>query len=422
MKSKNNKIFLIIASVLAIIFIFSVSALCNMCGTTKKKTDIDNNGTNDETTGTTSADATETTSEDNGQDDAKKPTIKLAIYEGPTYAPESGVCFYRIKATVTGDPAPEVKFSKDDSLGTLGAGKCQVNINNPGDTYTLTATAKNKSGEKTETLELSWGCEAPNRDPVINLLETTIAEEKFYINSNCVLTSNATDPDGDSLGYKWEVTGGTLANANSQNTTWTMPASAGTYTLKLTVTDGKGGKDEESRNIEVVSLVYDFMAGAAGARWTSGSGVIPFGGSTSDNRGFAVFQTNVTLEDGAIYSRVLQTHPQWVNNGWISGQFPNATGVIHIPAGAKFKAKVGFMAGLSATDGVYFRLRFYDGSTWYHFPGMSGIHCTNEGALNDLNIDLSSIAGKSGSAFLQVDAGASSVQDWAVWVDPVITK
>ena len=201
-----------------------------------------------------------------------------------------------------------------------------------------------------------------------------------------------------------------------------MPSSAGTYTIKLTVTDGKGGKDEESRNIEVVSLVYDFMAGAAGARWTTGAGVIPFGGSTSDNRGFAVFQTNVTLEDGAVYSRVLETHPQWINNGWISGQFPNATDDIHIPAGAKFKAKVGFMDGLSVTDGVYFRLRFYDGSTWYHFPSVSGIHCTDEGALNDLNIDLSSIAGKSGSAFLQVDAGASSVQDWAVWVNPVITK
>ncbi len=420
MNTKNNKKIFIIASALTIIFIFSVSALCNLCGAKTDKTDIED--TDDKTTGTTSGDAAETTGEDNDQDGETKPTIKLVIYEGPKYAPESGVCFYRIKAEVTGSPTPEVKFSKDDSAGTLGPGKCQVNINNPGDKYTLTATAKNKAGEKTDTLELSWGCDLPNKDPEIDMMDTTIAEEKFYINSNCVLASHATDPDGDSLKYSWEVTGGTLANPDSQNTTWTMPSSAGTYTLKLIVTDGNGGKDEETRNIEVVSLVYDFMAGASGANWVTGSGVIPFGGSASDNRGFAVFQTNVTLEDGTVYAKVLETHPQWVNNGWISGQFPNATGVIHIPAGAKFKAKVGFMAGLSGTDGVYFRMRFYDGSTWYHFPGISGIYCANEGALNDLNIDLSSIAGKSGSAFLQVDAGATSAQDWAVWVDPVITK
>jgi hypothetical protein len=420
MKVKNNKKILIIASVLTIIFIFSVSAVCNLCGAQTDKTDVEE--TDDKTPSTTSADVTETTDEDNDQDDATKPTIKLVIYEGPTYEAASDVCFYRIKAEVTGSPSPEVKFSKDDSEGTLGPGKCQVNIDDPGDMYKLTATAKNKAGEKTDELELSWGCEEPNTDPDIDMMETTIAEEKFYINSNCVLTSHATDPDGDSVEYRWEVTGGTLADPDSQNTTWTMPSSAGTYTIKLTVTDGKGGEDDKSWDIEVVSLVYDFMEGAPGAVWRTGSGSIPFGGSTSDNRGFAVFQTNVTLEDGTIYPRVLETHPQWVNNGWIEGRFPNSTDVIQIPAGAKFKAKVGFMDGLSATDGVYFRMRFYDGATWYHFPSYSGIHCIDEGALNDLNIDLSSIAGKSGSLFLQVDAGDTSAQDWAVWVAPVITK
>lgn len=422
MHKKNNKKIFIVAVLFTVIMIFSVSAVCNLCGADKDKIGVETDDTDDQAT-PTSGDDTETTDgseETDGQ--PTEPTIKLIIYEGPTYEAASDVCYYRIKAEITGNPSPEVKFSKDDSGGTLGSGKCQVNINDPADTYTLTATAKNKAGEKTDTLELSWGCDEPNEEPEIDMMDATRSEEKFYINSDCELVSNATDPDGDSIEYSWEVTGGTLAEPDSKDTVWSMPSSAGTYTIKLTVTDGKGGDDEESMDIEVVRIIYDFIEGAPGAIWITNAGSIPFGGSTSDDRGFAVFQTNVTLEDGQLYSRVLETHPGWTDGGWISGQFPNAADLISIPEGAKFKAKAGFMDGLSATDGVYFRLRFFDGSVWYHFPSPAGIHCTDEGALNELDIDLSLIAGKSGTAFLQVDAGATSAQDWAVWVDPVITK
>lgn len=87
------------------------------------------------------------------------PTIALEIYEGPT--PADGLCFYRVKATVTGSPSPAVTWSRDDSGGAWGSRKAQVNLGGPAETYTLTATATNSKGTATASITLDWGCTAP---------------------------------------------------------------------------------------------------------------------------------------------------------------------------------------------------------------------------------------------------------------------
>lgn len=93
------------------------------------------------------------------EEEGVAPTIALEIYEGPT--PADGICFYRIKAIVTGSPSPTVEWSKDDSGGAWGTRKAQVNLHSPGETYTLTATATNSEGTDTASITLSWGCPQP---------------------------------------------------------------------------------------------------------------------------------------------------------------------------------------------------------------------------------------------------------------------
>jgi hypothetical protein len=97
--------------------------------------------------------------EEEVEEEKEAPTITLEIYEGPTLS--NDICYYRVKAIVTGNPGPDIDFSKDDSKGAWGDKKTQVNLSDPGETYTLTATAINSEGSDTDSIELSWGCELP---------------------------------------------------------------------------------------------------------------------------------------------------------------------------------------------------------------------------------------------------------------------
>ena len=86
------------------------------------------------------------------------PTIKLEVFEGPTYSSGDDICYYRIRAIVTGDPVPTVSFSKDDSKGAWGALNTQINLTRASPNYTLTAIAKNSTGQAMDSLTLTWGC------------------------------------------------------------------------------------------------------------------------------------------------------------------------------------------------------------------------------------------------------------------------
>jgi hypothetical protein len=105
--------------------------------------------------------------EEEEEEEKEAPTITLEIYEGPTLS--NDICYYRVKAIVTGNPGPDIDFSKDDSKGAWGDKKTQVNLSDPGETYTLTATAINSEGSDTDSIELSWGCELPELEKDSNV-------------------------------------------------------------------------------------------------------------------------------------------------------------------------------------------------------------------------------------------------------------
>jgi len=106
------------------------------------------------------------------------PTIELKIYDGPDYI--NGFCVYRVEAVVTGYPEPEVTFSKDDSLGSAGRNRCQINLENPQEPYLLEATVTNSSGEATSKILLEWGCEQEVED-YIEVQEQAVGEEETIV-------------------------------------------------------------------------------------------------------------------------------------------------------------------------------------------------------------------------------------------------
>ena len=186
------------------------------------------------------------------------------------------------------------------------------------------------------------------------------------------------------------------------------------------VADASDEADEadEANNEKAVSFavetVLNYVDKANLADWETGSPQtsISFGGALSDSNGFACHRTNVKLEDGDTYAKVLETHPKWVGSGWIDGLYPTTT----IPEGAWFVADVGFLDGAAGTDGVDFRVWFLQSGT--DIPNLlDHVSAEYDGDLDRLEIDLADYAGLAGRLGFQVLAGPSSGKDWAVWVN-----
>jgi len=177
--------------------------------------------------------------EDDKKEQGTSPSIKLEIYEGPIYSEADDVCYYRVRAIVSGNPQPKISFSKDDSRGWLGQGKAQVNLKRNEGQYTLTATAQNNLGKASGSLNLSWGC---NRSPDIRGIN--ISPGTVYAGGQYEISADAIDLDGDSISYAWSATGGSLSSSSSNPARWQAPSSPGDYNITLTASDDKGNKSE----------------------------------------------------------------------------------------------------------------------------------------------------------------------------------
>jgi len=66
------------------------------------------------------------------------------------------------------------------------------------------------------------------------------------------VTADASDPDGDSLTYRWSAPTGSLTTATARQTPWTAPMQEGPVQLTVQVSDGKGGTADSSVTIQVI--------------------------------------------------------------------------------------------------------------------------------------------------------------------------
>jgi hypothetical protein len=205
---------------------------------------------------------------------------------------------------------------------------------------------------------------------------------------------------------------------------FTAPSSAGSYRsywriknssgVLIPVLGGTGGKSFFV-DIKVASSGFDLHSRATDANWVGSAGTVPFGGPDTDAKGFAMYRNNQRLEDGSSPTKVLQVHPQTVNDGSMTGLYP----AYAIVSGEHFKARIGFLTlpdGTCGAGNVKFQLNYKESSGAFNSLGEWTETC--DGTMRDIDINLSSLAGKNIQLVLAVLANGPATEDLAVWVSP----
>ena len=159
---------------------------------------------------------------------------------------------------------------------------------------------------------------------------------------------------------------------------------------------------------------YNFTTHYCDAEWTGGSTALPCPGKDGSSNGFVLFKDNPFLETGYQDNEpALITNPPFTNGGVIQAKFPAYT----VKDGEHFVSIVGCefkAAGCSVIFGLAYQRE--DGTvvslgTWNE---------SYDNAYTKVDVDLSSLAGKTVRFILSVTARGGGEGDRAEWLSPRI--
>lgn len=160
---------------------------------------------------------------------------------------------------------------------------------------------------------------------------------------------------------------------------------------------------------------YDFLSSYCEASWENASRSLPCPGTEGDDRGFVIVLNSPRLEDGKSQGNALLTYPERGSNGMISGEYP----AFRIQTGDRFQASIGCLHEANDCD-MIFRLQYQIGNGAVRTLGQwREIY---EGQFYPINIDLSTLNGERVKFILSVLANGSSHEDFALWINPRITR
>ncbi len=132
-----------------------------------------------------------------------------------------------------------------DSARIRATGPANANIAPPGP-YMLFVIDANGVPSVARMVTVAAGSPPANRNPVAVLdASTTSGDAPLSVSFD---GRRSSDPDGDPLSYSWSFGDGGVSNAEAATHGYSEP---GTYTARLTVSDGLGGTGTDTRTISV---------------------------------------------------------------------------------------------------------------------------------------------------------------------------
>ena len=160
---------------------------------------------------------------------------------------------------------------------------------------------------------------------------------------------------------------------------------------------------------------YDFDANYCDASWSNGSDDLPCPGTQGANSGFVIAVDSPQMENGKSLGNGLLTYPEKTNDGMITGKYPNFL----VQSGDRFQANIGCLYNANDCDIIY-RLQYQIGQGDIRTIGQW--REVYEGGSYAINVDLSFLSGQKVKFILTVVANGSSHEDFALWVNPRITR
>ncbi len=160
--------------------------------------------------------------------------------------------------------------------------------------------------------------------------------------------------------------------------------------------------------------VYNLAESYCDAEWRSTAGVLPCPGTEGDSNGFVVRLEQPKFENEAVEDELtLLTRPQMVTDGVISGRFP----ALQVKSGYHFRTYIGCRYD-SAECSVIYQLNYrVDGGS---LQNLNQWNQSYDGEWQKVDIDLSSLAGRSVEFILAVTTNGASTDDDAYWLNPKI--
>lgn len=162
--------------------------------------------------------------------------------------------------------------------------------------------------------------------------------------------------------------------------------------------------------------VFDMAARFCEAEWRSSAGVLPCPGTVDDPNGYVLRLDAPKFEGGRTEDEpALLTRPQSVMDGAISGRYPP----VAIQTGYRFQAYMGCRFDAEDCNVIYQLNYRADGgplqilNQWVQ---------TYDGEWHRVDLDLSSLAGKSVELVLAVTSNGQPSDDQALWFTPRITR
>ncbi len=203
----------------------------------------------------------------------------------------------------------------------------------------------------------------------------------------------------------------------------TAPAKTGTYRgywklrNKAGVVFGIGSGDTAFWvEINVGSSEYNFVNKYCSATWkgSTSSSKLACPGKSGDSNGFVIKEDKSIFGARADDEAGLWTNPPLSDNSQIKGTYP----AIPIGSNSRFKAFIGCKAGATHCN-VKFKIAYKaDGGS----EQTLGEWSADINTFTKLDIDLSSLAGKSVQFILVVKSNGASDQDQGLWMQPRITS